>query len=128
MTREFKLPPLPLEDIEDGEIRVWTTKHLQAYVLSAIEAYKADQAKQEPVGRVVWAADVPNTFKEVRWSDPFAPPVGTVLYTHPAPAPLSGEQIEALFNGVDSADKGRFAIVSGFARAIERAHGIRGEK
>lgn len=39
-------------------------------------------------------------------------------------APLTDEQIESLFLGVDSEDKNRFAIVRGFARAIEQAHGI----
>jgi hypothetical protein len=38
--------------------------------------------------------------------------------------PLTDEQIEALFKGVDSEDKGRFSIVRGFARAVEAAHGI----
>lgn len=38
--------------------------------------------------------------------------------------PLTEDEIEALFKGVDSEDKGRFAIVRGFARAIEQAHGI----
>ena len=42
-----------------------------------------------------------------------------------ARVPLTDEQIEALFKGVDSEDKGRFAIVRGFARAIEAAHGIK---
>lgn len=40
--------------------------------------------------------------------------------------PLTEDEIEALFEGVDSEDKGRFAIVRGFARAIEAAHGIKG--
>ena len=39
---------------------------------------------------------------------------------------LTEDEIEALFEGVDSEDKGRFAIVRGFARAIEAAHGIKG--
>ena len=39
--------------------------------------------------------------------------------------PLTNEQIEVLFKGVDSEDKGRFTIVRGFARAIEAAHGIK---
>jgi hypothetical protein len=38
--------------------------------------------------------------------------------------PLTNEQIEVLFKGVDSEDKGRFTIVKGFARAIEAAHNI----
>ena len=41
--------------------------------------------------------------------------------------PLMDADIAALFNIVDSEDKGRFAVVYGFARAIERAHGITGE-
>ena len=44
---------------------------------------KASVVQQEPVGRVAWAADVPNTIKEVRWVK-CAPPVDTLLYTHPA--------------------------------------------
>jgi hypothetical protein len=48
---------------------------------------------------------------------------GDKLYTRPA-VPLTDEQIEALFKGVDSEDKGRFSIVRGFARAVEAAHGI----
>lgn len=40
--------------------------------------------------------------------------------------PLTEDEIEALFEGVDSEDKGRFAIVREFARAIEAAHGIKG--
>jgi hypothetical protein len=50
-------------------------------------------------------------------------PEGTPLFTRPA-VPLTDEQIEALFKGVDSEDKGRFSIVRGFARAVEAAHGI----
>ncbi len=46
----------------------------------------------------------------------------------PQRQPLTDGQIEALFAGVDSEDKGRFAIVRAFARAIEQAHGITGDK
>jgi hypothetical protein len=46
----------------------------------------------------------------------------TRLYTTPQQRkPLTDDEIEALFKGVDSEDKGRFAIVRGFARAIEAA-------
>jgi hypothetical protein len=38
--------------------------------------------------------------------------------------PLTDGRIEAIFKNVDSEDKGTFAIVRGFARAIEAAHGI----
>jgi hypothetical protein len=53
----------------------------------------------------------------------------TRLYTTPQQRkPLTDDEIEALFKGVDSEDKGRFAIVRGFARAIEAAHGIKEAK
>lgn len=49
----------------------------------------------------------------------------TWVHTIGGREPLTDEQIELLFKGVDSEDKGRFAIVHSFARAIEAAHGIK---
>jgi len=39
-----------------------------------------EQPVQEIVGEVGWAANVPNTIREVRWTDG-CPPIGTKLYT-----------------------------------------------
>jgi hypothetical protein len=42
----------------------------------------AELESQEPVGEVGWAANVPNTIKEVHWKNG-SPPIGTKLFTHP---------------------------------------------
>jgi hypothetical protein len=151
----IKLPPLPdpsfeLVWLQDrglykvtkpniGDTYVYTADQMQAYAIAAIEAYK-QQAKQEPVGRVVWAADVPNTFKEVRWSDPFAPPVGTVLYTHPAQKsnrdPLHDDIQSVLFEVEQAVENGccpwqieaAFETYEAAQRLQQPAHGIGGEK
>jgi hypothetical protein len=39
-------------------------------------------AEQDPVGEVGWAANVPNTIREVHWKNG-SPPIGTKLFTHP---------------------------------------------
>ena len=44
--------------------------------------YKDAYAEQEPVGEVGWAANVPNTIREVHWKNG-SPPIGTKLFTHP---------------------------------------------
>jgi hypothetical protein len=40
------------------------------------------QPEQEPVGEVGWAANVPNTIREVHWKNG-SPPIGTKLFIHP---------------------------------------------
>lgn len=52
-------------------------------------------AQDEPAGRVAWAADVPNSVKEVRWTEYVAPPVGTPIYTsqQPASKPMTEHEI-----------------------------------
>lgn len=101
-----ELPPLPTpfmelcREIVPAVYAAWATQ-MQDYARAAIAAHEAKQTA-EPVGHVMWAANVPGTFKEVLWLDPIAPPVGTALYTHPAPKrepltkvrTLSPEQIE----------------------------------
>lgn len=54
------------------------------------------------------------------------PPDGTLLYIHPPAQPLSDEQIKAIINALPTGFYGDPAIL--FARAIEQAHGIKGEK
>jgi hypothetical protein len=52
---------------------------------AAIKAGKqaiAELESQEPVGEVGWAANVPNTIKEVHWKNG-SPPIGTKIFTHP---------------------------------------------
>ena len=51
-----------------------------ALVEGEIEALA--QPEQEPVGVVGWAANVPNTIREVHWKNG-SPPIGTMLFTHP---------------------------------------------
>jgi hypothetical protein len=89
----IKLPPLPLEDIEDGEIRVWTTKHLQAYAIAAIEAYKQQgepvaQWKPDAEGGPFFDVDAPSAYEQSLGWEP--------LYTHPAPAQQQGEAVATL--------------------------------
>ena len=45
-------------------------------------AYCSEQAEQEPVGVIGWAANIPNTMEEVHWEDE-CPPIGTTLYAAP---------------------------------------------
>lgn len=58
-------------------------------VYDAITALRTaiEQAeKQEPVGEICWAANVPNSLREAVWFDYVSPPVGTKLYTTPPAA------------------------------------------
>ena len=43
---------------------------------------ESPQPEQEPVGEIGWAANIPNTIREVNWTE-LCPPVGTKLYTTP---------------------------------------------
>jgi len=121
------------EHYASGRI-VWAPCDTTAGVISQIDnmvsrliqpAVQQDPAG-EPVGVVVatrWNADGVTTRHAASFRDSAAIKAGDLLYTRPA-VPLTDEQIEALFKGVDSEDKGRFSIVRGFARAVEAAHGI----
>ena len=84
---------------------------------------------QSPIGKVVWAAGVPNTIKEVRWFDFIGPSVGTDLYTSPpARNPLTVEQIEEVWVAYEKArpkNSSNHESRLQFARAIEAAHGIK---
>lgn len=56
---------------------------------------------QEPVGKVGWAANVPNTIREVHWTNG-CPPVGSKLYTTPPaqPAPVQEPSLLATLKAV----------------------------
>jgi hypothetical protein len=84
--------------------------------------------KQEPVAKVIdWGVEGPRLQGFTKdW-----PRVGTLLYTSPPPRqPLTDEQIERLeamcIDPIDSKGWG-FLNRKSFARAIEAAHGIKGE-
>lgn len=50
------------------------------------------QPKQEPVGEITWAANIPNSILEVNWTAQ-CPPVGTKLYTFtPQRKPTSDQE------------------------------------
>lgn len=109
----------------------YRSPELEQLILDRL-AQKAQPAAQptepagEPVGVVVataWNADGITTRYATSFRESAALKAGDMVYTRPA-VPLTDEQIEALFKGVDSEDKGRFSIVRGFARAVEAAHGI----
>jgi hypothetical protein len=83
------------------------------------------QPEQEPVGEIGWAANIPNTIREVNWTE-LCPPVGTKLYTTPPQRkPLTDEQILDLnFDGEFCLITDDDEVILDFARAIEAAHGI----
>jgi hypothetical protein len=84
------------------------------------------QPEQEPVGKIGWAANRPNTICEVHWID--MPPVGTKLYTTPPQRkPLTVEEIKKLIHPIVMADLSDEMTDFEIVRAIEAAHGI-GEK
>lgn len=81
-------------------------------------AQPVQEPSPKPVGYVLHGA--PTNF--VAWSSGCLPPGGTILYTTPPqPVPLTDEQIDAIRDSVP----GEFGWWYAFARAIERAHGIR---
>ena len=85
-----------------------------------------EQPEQEPVGKIGWAANRPNTICEVHWID--MPPVGTKLYTTPPQRkPLTVEEIKKLIHPIVMADLSDEMTDFEIVRAIEAAHGI-GEK
>jgi hypothetical protein len=77
----------------DDSIGIDSARICYKAMLSAAPSQQAS-VQGGPVGHVVWAANVPNTVKEVQWTDFLAPPVGTKLYTHPQQArePMTEEQ------------------------------------
>jgi hypothetical protein len=100
MTDEIKLPPLP----DTGWIVAgvgYTEAALQGYARQAIEAYKAQQqGEAEPVARIKGTEVLGLPLLEWLSADhSFRAPVGSLLYTHPAPAqqPLTDEQEREAF-------------------------------
>ena len=98
----------PLDAMQDPRLEV----------IALVDA--VDQQHAEPVQRT------PAT-----GAAPCVPSPTFQMTTHAEPVqrkPLTEEEIDALSKGVNSEDKGRFSIIRGFARAVEAAHGIKGEK
>ena len=91
--------------------------------ITAIKEALQSNEQVEPVGEIGWAANIPNTIREVSWTD-LCPPVGTKLYTTPPQRkPLSDEEIILIV--AECASSHQHTDIH-FARAIERAHGIKG--
>jgi hypothetical protein len=82
----------------------------------------AKQEQGEPVGEMQLSAIIEGTVVPVV---PFQLPVGTKLYTTPQQRkPLTDEQIEIVHRSTWMQST---ATLKDFARAIEAAHGIKGE-
>jgi hypothetical protein len=79
------------------------------------------QPEQEPVGEVGWAANVPNTIREVHWKNG-SPPIGTKLFTHPPQRTwvgLTSEEIWDEWIEQSIPERNTHNFVAAFARAIE---------
>jgi hypothetical protein len=127
MTDEIKLPPLP----DTGWIVAgvgYTEAALQGYARQAIEAYKAQQqGEAEPVARIKGTEVLGLPLLEWLSADhSFRAPVGSLLYTHPAPAqqPLTDEQIIEINMRHYNIATRDYASDIAIARAIESAHNI----
>lgn len=54
--------------------------------LDALNAWKEEVEKQEPVAEVVWMAGLPNSMLEIQTYGSLTPPLGTKFYARPVPA------------------------------------------
>ena len=67
---------------KDFEPSQWCIHEYIAFAKQVAAKAIAELESQEPVGEVGWAANVPNTIREVHWKNG-SPPIGTKLFTHP---------------------------------------------
>jgi hypothetical protein len=104
MADEIKLPPLP-DPVDTVELYrrvsdVYEPQQMKDYATQAVEAYKAQQqGEAEPVARIKGTEVLGLPLLEWLSADhSFRAPVGSLLYTHPAPAqqPLTDAQERAL--------------------------------
>jgi hypothetical protein len=97
-----------------------------------IPRFKPQPAQQQPVAEIT-AEDMGRPFNAIRINTHFykeIPPVGTKLYTRPqAREPLTDEQIIAIGKelGLKCRLGGNPNIDFDYVRAIEAAHGIKGD-
>jgi hypothetical protein len=66
--------------LEALELVKWTNNLQVDEAITALKERLAQRTEQAPVGEVSWAANVPNTIREVHWVDG-CPEIGTKLYT-----------------------------------------------
>jgi hypothetical protein len=138
MTKEIKLPPLsePAYRLSfygeggkhDFDKPGYTEDQMKAYATQAVEAYKAQQqGEAEPVARIKGTEVLGLPLLEWLSADhSFRAPVGSLLYTHPAPAqqPLTDEQIIEINMRHYNIATRDYASDIAIARAIESAHNI----
>jgi hypothetical protein len=134
MTKEIKLPPLsePAYRLSfygeggkhDFDKPGYTEDQMKDYATQAVEAYKAQQqGEAEPVARIKGTEVLGLPLLEWLSADhSFRAPVGSLLYTHPAPEqqPISDSDIVMMYAESPTCD----ADMIEFARAIEAAHNI----
>jgi hypothetical protein len=132
MADEIKLPPLP-DPVDTVELYrrvsdVYEPQQMKDYARQAIEAYKAQQqGEAEPVARIKGTEVLGLPLLEWLSADhSFRAPVGSLLYTHPAPAqqPLTDEQIIEINMRHYNIATRDYASDIAIARAIESAHNI----
>ena len=93
--------------------------------IAALDAVLEQPARQEPAATVTSETGNPNVSMSW-WHEP-ALPVGTPLYTRPqAREPLTDVEIKELYGDDDNFRMTKKYVVA-FARAIEAAHGIKGD-
>jgi hypothetical protein len=88
-----------------------------------------DYSAQEPVAEVQ-EVTIGQSTKSIKFANLKDLPVGTKLYTHPAPQPLSDEEITEILvkHGLDNVEMAsKYIDVVLLMRDVEQAHGI-GEK